>query len=78
MLQSLLEALPDLFRGDCLQIRGGKDPIDNGRVLRSFCWEDWLLLALTPLNCPLQRLVYTGVWYEGAAYETSCTQAPSW
>jgi hypothetical protein len=41
MLQSLLQALSYLLRGDRLQIGGGEDPVDDGRVLRPFCWKDW-------------------------------------
>ena len=41
MLQSLLQALSYLLRGDRLQIGRGEDPVDDGRVLRPFCWKDW-------------------------------------
>ena len=60
MLQSLLQALSYLLRGDRLQIGGGEDPVDDGRVLRPFCWKDLSLLAInlltrTPLRCSRRR-----------------------
>jgi hypothetical protein len=54
----LLETLPDLLGGDGLQVGGGEDPIDDGRVLRSFGWEDCLFISLALLACPLLIIKY--------------------
>jgi hypothetical protein len=58
MLQSLLETLPDLLGGDGLQVGGREDPVNDGRVLRSFCWEDYLLISLALLACPFLIITY--------------------
>jgi hypothetical protein len=57
MLQRLLEALPDLLGGDGLQVGGGEDTVDDGRVLRMFCWEDWRSLATALLACRPLRIL---------------------
>jgi hypothetical protein len=57
MLQRLLEALPDLLGGDGLQVGGGEDTVDDGRVLRMFCWEDWRPLATVLLACRPLRIL---------------------
>lgn len=41
-----MQSLPNLLRGDGLQIRGFEDPVDDGRVLRFFGWKYCLLIRI--------------------------------